>query len=55
VDGSSNHCTGGSDQNPTPKKKGKKVKLLSEEVLLLNSWGKKRSGRQGRKGKVTFN
>ena len=58
VGGGSHHCPGGSDQNHLRKKK-KKYKMVNLLVYLLlvwggftNSRGKKRSERQGRKGKI---
>ena len=35
MDRGSLHCTGGSGQDHTPKKKSKKAKCLSEEVLQI--------------------
>ena len=52
MDGGSWHCIGGSDQTIPKKKKCKKAKWLSEEALQINSWGKKRSKRQRRKGMI---
>ena len=45
------HCTGGSDQNYAKEKEMQEGKVVVWEVFI-NSWGKKRSEKQGRKGKI---
>ena len=43
------HCTGAGELKPSPRKKSKKAKWLSEEALQI---AEKRSERQRRKGKI---
>ena len=51
MDGSSGHCTEGNNQNQS-----KKTKMQGGKLVVwggfINSWGKKTSERQGRKGKI---
>ena len=51
MDGGSQHYTGGHDQNHSQEKEMQKGKMVVWGGLI-NSWGKKRSERQRRKGKI---
>ena len=51
MDGSSCHCTGGSDQVHPQKKKLKKENLLSEEALQIAE--KREAKGKGEKGRYT--
>jgi len=51
MDGGSRHCTRGSDQDHSQEKEMLKGKMVVWEGLT-NSWEKKRSQRQRRKGKI---
>ena len=51
IAGGSWHCTGGSDQNRPQEKEMQKSKMIVW-AGLKNSYGKKRSERQRRKGKI---
>ena len=46
------HCTGGGDQNHSPEKEMQKGKMVFRGGLT-NTWEKKRSKRQRRKGNYT--
>ena len=51
MDGGLWHCTGGSDQDHSQEKEMQKGKMV-DWGGLTNSWEKKRSERQKRKGKI---
>ena len=51
MDGGSCHCSGGSDQNHPQEKEMQKDQMVVRGVLT-NSWEKKKSERQRRKGKI---
>ena len=51
MDGSLRHCTGGSDQDHDQEKEMQKGKMIVWGGIT-NSWEKKRSKRQSRKGKI---
>ena len=50
MDGGLEHCTGGSDQDHQEKQKQKGKMVVWGDIT--NSWEKKRSERQRRKGKI---
>ena len=51
MDGGSLHCTGGGDQNHPQEKEMQKGKVVAWGGFT-NSWEKKRSKKQRRKGKI---
>ena len=55
MDSGSWHCTGDRDQDPPQGKEIPKGKMVVWGQLFVNSWEKKRSERQRRKGKIYLN